>query len=80
MSISFNIKAIRFVGTLREDLMRRDFTINAMAADITGKILDFFDGQNDLKKCLIRCVGSANARFQEDALRILRAFRFASRY
>lgn len=72
--------SVQFVGTLQEDLMRRDFTINAMAADINGKIFDFFDGQNDLKKCLIRCVGSANARFQEDALRILRAFRFASRY
>ena len=72
--------SVQFVDRLQEDLMRRDFTINAMAADISGKIRDFYDGQSDLKKCLIRCVGSANARFREDALRILRAMRFASRY
>ena len=72
--------SVQFVGTLQEDLMRRDFTINAMAADISGKIRDLYDGQSDLQKCLIRCVGSANARFREDALRILRAMRFASRY
>lgn len=72
--------SVMFVDNLKEDLNRRDFTVNAMAADISGKIYDFHNGQNDLQKCLIRCVGSANARFREDALRILRAMRFASRY
>lgn len=71
---------VQFVGTLKEDLKRRDFTINAMAAGIDGKIIDYFDGRNDLEHRLIRCVGTASDRFQEDALRILRAMRFAARF
>lgn len=66
---------IEFVNNLYEDLSRRDFTINALAYD--NQIIDFFDGEKDLRNKIIRCVGDANLRFQEDALRILRALRFA---
>jgi tRNA nucleotidyltransferase (CCA-adding enzyme) len=69
---------LQYAKTLKEDLARRDFTINAMAMDTTKKIYDFFDGQEDLKKKIIRTVGNANERFSEDALRILRAVRFAT--
>lgn len=63
--------------SLREDLSRRDFTINAMAYD-GSKISDFFGGQDDIEAKIIRCVGTVNDRFNEDALRIMRALRFAS--
>ena len=71
--------SVQFVCTLQEDLMRRDFTINAMAADISGKIRDFYDGQFDLEHKWIRCVGDPNKRLTEDPLRILRAMRFESK-
>lgn len=71
--------SVQFVGRLQEDLMRRDFTINAMAADISGKIRDFYDGQFDLEHKWIRSVGDPNKRFMEDPLRILRAMRFQSK-
>lgn len=71
--------SVHFVGRLQDDLMRRDFTINAMAADISGKIRDFYDGQFDLEHKWIRCVGDPNKRFMEDPLRILRAMRFQSK-
>lgn len=72
---------IRFVTSLKEDAARRDFTINAMFYDpITGSIFDYFDGQKDLEKGVIRFVGSARERIHEDKLRILRAIRFAGRY
>ena len=71
--------SVQFVGRLQEDLMRRDFTINAMAADISGKIRDFYDGQFDLEHKWIRCVGNPDKRFTEDPLRILRAMRFESK-
>ena len=70
---------VSFVRSLREDLLRRDFTINAMAAGLDGTIQDPFDGQQDLKNGVIRCVGEPEQRFSEDALRILRGLRFASR-
>lgn len=70
---------VAFVRTLREDLLRRDFTINAMAAGLDGVIQDPFGGQQDLKDGVIRCVGDPETRFSEDALRILRGLRFASR-
>ncbi len=70
---------VAFVHTLREDLLRRDFTINAMAAGLDGVIQDPFGGQQDLKDGVIRCVGDPETRFSEDALRILRGLRFASR-
>jgi len=67
---------VEFVNELYEDLSRRDFTINAMA--YSDKLYDFFDGLNDLKNGLIRTVGNPQVRFEEDGLRILRCFRFAS--
>lgn len=70
---------VDFVRTLKEDLLRRDFTINAMAAGLDGEIQDPFSGQKDLKDGIIRCVGDPEKRFSEDALRILRGLRFASR-
>ena len=70
---------VDFVRTLKEDLLRRDFTINAMAAGLDGEIQDPFGGQKDLKDGIIRCVGDPEKRFSEDALRILRGLRFASR-
>lgn len=71
--------SISFAKTLSEDLSRRDLTINALALDpISGEIIDEYEGQNDLKDKIIRTVRSADERFQEDALRILRAIRFAA--
>ncbi len=67
-----------FTQELGKDLARRDFTINAMALGESSQIIDFFQGADDLKKRQIRCVGSPDARFEEDGLRILRALRFAS--
>ncbi len=67
-----------FTSQLEEDLARRDFTCNAMAMDFDGNIIDIFGGQKDIKNKLIRCVGDAEKRFLEDALRVLRAFRFAA--
>src|SRR5699024_11110771 len=61
----------------REDLMRRDFTINAMAYNDTDGLIDLFGGMDDLQNRVIRCVGNARDRFEEDALRMLRAVRFA---
>lgn len=70
---------VHFLQNLEGDLSRRDLTVNAMAADCGGKVTDLFGGQEDLKSGLIRCVGQPEIRFQEDALRILRALRFAAR-
>lgn len=69
---------IKFVSTLKEDLSRRDFTVNAMAYNSKFGLIDFFGGQNDLKNGILRAVGNPEIRFEEDALRILRLFRFAS--
>ncbi|AWG43059.1 polynucleotide adenylyltransferase [Candidatus Borreliella tachyglossi] len=72
-------KKIEFTKTLNEDLQRRDFTINSIAMDILNcKILDYYYGIRDLNKRLIKCIGDPNKRLEEDALRILRAARFAS--
>lgn len=70
--------SVLFVDTIQEDLARRDFTINAMAFHPVRGLVDPFDGQNDLANRIIRCVNSPDARLQEDALRVLRAMRFAS--
>ena len=71
-------KSVTFTSDLGADLGRRDFTVNAMAySKMTGTV-DLFGGQNDLKNRIIRCVGDPDRRFNEDALRILRALRFAS--
>ncbi|MEA3319058.1 MAG: CCA tRNA nucleotidyltransferase [Bacillota bacterium] len=67
-----------FVKSLKEDLKRRDFTMNAIAMNKVGKILDPFDGEKDINRKVIRTVGKATDRFREDALRMLRAVRFAS--
>ena len=69
---------VRFVRSLADDLARRDFTINAMAMDLSGTITDLFGGREDLARGVIRCVGDAETRFREDALRMLRARRFAA--
>lgn len=70
--------AVTFVRSLKEDLKRRDFTINALAMDQTGEIIDLFDGMNDLSEKVIRAVGNPKERFHEDALRMMRGLRFAS--
>ncbi|EOI00488.1 poly A polymerase [Enterococcus moraviensis ATCC BAA-383] len=69
---------VTFVRSLKEDLKRRDFTINALAMDVTGEIIDLFDGMNDLNQQIIRAVGNPKERFHEDALRMMRGLRFAS--
>lgn len=71
-------KSVEFTSNLVEDLKRRDFTINAMAYNDEHGIVDVFDGMGDLKRKIIRCVGKAHDRFDEDALRILRAVRFSA--
>lgn len=71
---------VRFETDPREDVLRRDFTINALLLDpLTGEILDFTNGSADLKAGLIRAIGDPPARFREDHLRLLRAVRFAAR-
>ena len=71
-------KEVTFTRNLKEDLLRRDFTINAMAYNDKDGIVDIFGGMQDLEKHMIRCVGNARERFSEDALRILRGVRFAA--
>lgn len=70
--------SVRFTSRLEEDLSRRDFTINAMAMDASLALTDPFGGREDLSRRLIRCVGDSHERFTEDALRMLRAVRFAA--
>ena len=69
---------VRFSDSITDDLARRDFTVNAMAYNEEEGLIDPFDGQRDLQYGVVRCVGVASERFAEDALRILRALRFAS--
>ncbi len=71
-------KEVAFIRSLRKDLERRDFTINAIAMDINGNIHDPFAGQESIKAREIKTVGKAEERFQEDALRMMRAVRFVS--
>ena len=68
---------VKFAKTLKEDLARRDFTVNAMAIDIELRIIDPFKGQKDLENKIIRAVGNPKERFSEDALRMMRAVRFS---
>lgn len=70
--------SVKFATTINEDLARRDFTCNAIACDIRGKLSDPFGGIDDIHNNVIRCVGEPAERFGEDHLRILRALRFAS--
>ena len=69
---------VTFTRSLKEDLLRRDFTMNAMAYNDKEGLVDIFGGMDDLQNRCIRCVGNAEERFREDALRILRAVRFAA--
>ena len=71
---------VQFVPDVREDLARRDFTINAMAYNAAEGLVDPFGGQKDLQNGLLRAVGEPQQRFTEDALRILRLYRFAARF
>lgn len=70
---------VEFVSDLKEDLDRRDFTINAMALDSKGKLYDYHCGEKHLRNKIIKTVNNPNERFFEDALRMLRAFRFSSK-
>ena len=70
--------SVTFTRNLGEDLLRRDFTINAMAYNESTGLVDLFDGMKDLQAGIIRAVGNPAERFSEDALRILRAVRFAA--
>lgn len=70
---------VTFSTTLDDDLSRRDFTINAMAYSASAGLVDRFGGVDDIKRRTVRCVGEPRERFTEDALRILRAFRFAAK-
>lgn len=71
-------ESVTFTRSLTEDLKRRDFTINAMAYNDTAGLVDLYQGREDLEKGVIRCVGDPEKRFEEDALRIMRAVRFAA--
>ena len=70
--------SVTMTRNLREDLARRDFTVNAMAYSEKNGLIDLYNGKNDLDNRVIRCVGDASRRFEEDALRIMRALRFAA--
>lgn len=70
--------SVTFIKSLKEDLKRRDFTINAMAMTENGSVIDYFHGKEHLQQQMIHTVGNANERFSEDALRMLRAARFSS--
>ena len=69
--------SVKFTVNLAEDLSRRDFTVNAMAYNHDSGLVDLFGGMDDIKNGIIRCVGDADLRFNEDGLRILRALRFS---
>ena len=70
--------AVSFTRSLREDLARRDLTVNAMAMDAAGALRDPFGGREDIRRRVLRCVGDPERRFREDALRILRTLRFSA--
>lgn len=69
---------VRFVSELREDLSRRDFTMNAIAMDLKGELYDPFGGEKDIRARRIRCVGEPVRRFREDGLRVMRGLRFGA--
>lgn len=72
--------SVRFSGDLKEDLARRDFTVNAMAFSEKKGLIDYFGGREDLKNKVLKCVGEPQKRFNEDALRIMRALRFMAEH
>ena len=69
---------IEFTERVEDDLSRRDFTINAMAMSLNGEVVDIYNGKEDLNKKTIKAVGNPIERFEEDALRLIRAIRFAA--
>lgn len=69
---------VNFIKDINKDLSRRDFTINAMAYNVQSGLIDLFNGKSDIENKIVKCVGDADERFKEDALRIMRALRFAS--
>lgn len=71
---------VQFVQDIKLDLMRRDFTVNALAYNHVSGVIDYFNGEEDIHNKVIKCVGNPNERFTEDALRIMRAVRFAIKY
>lgn len=71
-------QSVEFVNEIKEDLSRRDFTMNAIAYNDNEGYIDYFNGKSDIENRIIRCVGNPNKRFNEDALRIMRAIRFSS--
>ena len=71
-------ESISFTQNIKEDLIRRDFTVNALAYNEKNGLIDIFDGMTDLKNKIIRCIGEPEKRFNEDALRIMRAIRFCA--
>ena len=71
-------QTVSFSDNLRDDLSRRDFTINTLCCNCDDKIIDAFGGKDDLNNKIIRCVGDPDTRFSEDALRIMRAVRFSA--
>lgn len=73
-------ESVVYTNKLIDDLKRRDFTINALAMDSGGNIVDLFNGKDDLEKGIIKAIGNPDERFDEDALRILRALRFVSKF
>ncbi len=73
-------ESIQITGSFKEDVARRDFTINAMGIDVHGNIIDYFDGRRDIKDKVLRTVGDPMKRFEEDKLRVIRAARFASKH
>jgi len=72
-------ESVEFSKQLKEDLIRRDFTINALVQDVDGEIIDMFDGKKDIDQGIIRAINNPLERFKEDALRILRAIRFVGK-
>ena len=70
-------ESVEFVSNIKEDLSRRDFTVNALAYNHKEGLIDYFNGIDDIKNKIIKAVGDPNKRFQEDALRMLRAIRFS---
>jgi len=72
--------SVTFVNEIKEDLSRRDFTINALAYNEEEGLQDYFEGYQDIQRRILRCVGNPDERFQEDGLRIMRALRFAARF
>ena len=72
--------SVKFTKSFKDDVARRDFTINAMGIDCRGNLIDYYNGESDLDNNVLRTVGDSNQRFSEDALRIIRAMRFAARF